>query len=631
MRDQDREEIGELFGVIGSYTADDENKKTILCCNKILVLKSNSTLALGMRANAYWRLGYPKKAMQDRDKIIELQPTDALGWSGRGRLKLKTGQYKSASKDFDKALSLEGFESSRTDIMLQRGTAKRALKLYDEASIDFDFVLNSKPGSGVCDDVNHQSAITRAWMERGILNQNLGRHDEALLDFNKAIELSILYYKKIVIAVLRYRALTYKALGRYEEAIEDLKAELQRLIKDQRPTSDDIHLKKEIEELKRELKKLETSSHARSIPPKTVPQSVSPSAPPAGTQTLQNIVVPSAPQNSQSYYAPPPRIPPPTLQSLRASNTRNLAPSAPVMGAQTQEFLAQRSYSTSNNFDEIALDNNQIIAKGGFGVVYRAQWNQLIVAVKTTNNFEQLDSIKKEYSMLSELQHPNLVHIHGCFARNDIGFCLVMDFYVNGSLNQYLYAPQIWNNTISWRLRCGIEVTQGLVFLHENNLLHLDLKPENVLVREDWHVVITDFGISRKLAMNQTHQTTVSAMGTPAFTAPEIIMPKNSDGKTRYDKSNDIYSLAMLLWCCATEKTPFAGWDHLRVVTAVAIKKEREKIPKEIPKKLAHLIKGCWSHNPSSRPTAAKASAELNEIYAKEIRDPNKNSFPTRK
>jgi sterile alpha motif and leucine zipper-containing kinase AZK len=344
-----------------------------------------------------------------------------------------------------------------------------------------------------------------------------------------------------------------------------------------------------------------------------------------GTQTLHSLrhEVPSVFQNTQSYYAPPVRT------SAPQTVTRSLVPSAPVISEQTQQFLMQKNPSHNNNFDEIALDDNQIIARGGFGFIYRTQWNQTIVAVKTTNNVEQLDSIKKEYDMLSKLEHPNLVHIHGCFTRNNIGFCLVMDFYANSSLNQYLYAPQIWNNSMPWRLRCSIEVTQGLIFLHENNLLHLDLKPENVLVREDWHVVITDFGISRKLAVNQTHQTTMSAMGTPAFTAPEIIAPKNSDGKTRYDRSNDIYSLAVLLWCCVAQKKPFDGWDNMRIMLKVTAKRNnREEMPEGTPRKLAKLIRQCWAQTPSSRPIAASVHAELGSIYAKE---PNKNSVPMKK
>jgi tetratricopeptide (TPR) repeat protein len=319
----------------------------------------------------------------------------------------------------------------------------------------------------------------------------------------------------------------------------------------------------------------------------------------------------------------------PSAPQMGTQTLQNLAPSAPSMSEQTQQFLVQRNQVRNDNYDEIILDNNQVIAKGGFGVVYRAQWNQTIVAVKTNNNFEQLDSIKKEYDMLRELQHPNLVHIHGCFTRNKIGFCLVMDFYVNGSLNQYLYFPEIWLTSDTWRLRCSIEITQGLIFLHENNLLHLDLKPENVLVREDWHVVITDFGISRKLAMNQTHQTTASAMGTPAFTAPEIMAPKNTDGKTRYDRTNDIYSLGILLWCCATQKKPFSGWDNMRIMLKVTAKRNnREEIPEETPKGLAKLIKQCWAQTPASRPSATNVQVELNELYVKKT---NKNSFPLRK
>lgn len=350
-------------------------------------------------------------------------------------------------------------------------------------------------------------------------------------------------------------------------------------------------------------------------PPRQLPTlSLKASAPPAGIQTAQQLYLPPQPL---------PAVPPignRTLQFIAAG--ARPAPSAPP--------------NVSVSLSEIKLNNHEIIGRGGFGVVYRARWGERMVAVKATLDNNNGDALQKEYEDLKLLKpHPHIINIHGYFIRENTGCCLIMDYYPKGSLNKYLYPPvnpgdTAWNIPDTWPLRWGLEISEGLDFLHKNKILHLDLKPENVLVCENWHIVITDFGLSRKLAADQTHQTTLTAAGTPAFTAPEIFA-NSEDGKTRYDSSNDLYSFAMVLWCCVAQKYPFYGWAALKIMNEVANNGFRPEIPKKTPVKLAKLITGCWDARPAKRPTAQQAHEALTEIYKEESRNFNPNLLPTKK
>lgn len=164
------------------------------------------------------------------------------------------------------------------------------------------------------------------------------------------------------------------------------------------------------------------------------------------------------------------------------------------------------------------------MGKGGFGVVYAGVLKDgTKVAVKRLESLTQgTKEFQAEVTILGGLHHNNLVGL--------IGFCaegphriLVYEYMANGSLDQYLSARK--KLPLEWKQRFNIALgaARGLAYLHgecKDTILHLDIKPENILLDENFLAKVSDFGLSTLMGRNETHVIT-TMRGTPGYLAPE--------------------------------------------------------------------------------------------------------------
>jgi len=194
------------------------------------------------------------------------------------------------------------------------------------------------------------------------------------------------------------------------------------------------------------------------------------------------------------------------------------------------------------------------IGAGNHGVVFRARDSQLQreVAIKRFSHFVADDPramrrITREVATLARVSHPHVVTVHDLVHMADgdgeITPHLVMELVEGTSLKDLLAlkGPSL-RSTIVVR-----GVLEGLAACHQAGILHLDIKPANVLVTNDGGVKIVDFGIARAAS-----DATATVAGTPHYMAPEQF-----DG--RADERSDIYSVGCLLYECLTGTPPFQG------------------------------------------------------------------------
>ncbi|XP_023754214.1 U-box domain-containing protein 70 isoform X1 [Lactuca sativa] len=186
----------------------------------------------------------------------------------------------------------------------------------------------------------------------------------------------------------------------------------------------------------------------------------------------------------------------------------------------------------TNNFSK-----EYVIAKGGFGLVYKAQNEHGIIAVKKLDpRFGQGErEFMMEIAMLSAYTHKNLVSL--------VGFCdegdekvLVYKYESNGSLDQHLCRKDL---TWIQRLRICLDVAQGLKYLHndigtQHRILHRDMKSSNILLDENFRAKISDFGLSKVALANVPCTVLISKVcGTPGYVDPEYykhgILTQKSD------------------------------------------------------------------------------------------------------
>lgn len=270
------------------------------------------------------------------------------------------------------------------------------------------------------------------------------------------------------------------------------------------------------------------------------------------------------------------------------------------------------------------------ISRGGYGVVYRARHSdwRIDVAVKCLQFDTPMEegvrnTLLKEAEVLHRARFSHIIQIHGiCNEPEFMG--IVTEYMSNGSLDQLLHQKETYP-VLPWALRLRIlhEIALGVNFLHNMNppLLHHDLKAQNILLDNEFHVKIADFGLSkwRHLTMSKSSGLkSPTAGGTIIYMAPEQYEPNKVK---RADVKHDIYSFAIIMWEVLARKQPFEDATNPVQVMFSVLRGTRpdiseESLPLDIPSRgpLLELITTGWSQNPNERPSFIKCLIELEPI-----------------
>ncbi|XP_076940590.1 cold-responsive protein kinase 1-like [Bidens hawaiensis] len=187
------------------------------------------------------------------------------------------------------------------------------------------------------------------------------------------------------------------------------------------------------------------------------------------------------------------------------------------------------------------------IGQGGFGSVYKGTLKDgLVVAIKvlSADSRQGLREFLNEITVISDIQHENLVKLHGYCVERDQRI-LVYGYLKNGSLDQTLFGSGYCNIRFTWEIRrkICIGVAKGLAYLHEEmqpHIIHRDIKASNILLDEDCTPKISDFGLAKIFPSHLTHVSTRIA-GTQGYLAPEYAI------RGQLTRKADIYSFGVLL------------------------------------------------------------------------------------
>ncbi|XP_026386980.1 LEAF RUST 10 DISEASE-RESISTANCE LOCUS RECEPTOR-LIKE PROTEIN KINASE-like 1.2 isoform X1 [Papaver somniferum] len=206
----------------------------------------------------------------------------------------------------------------------------------------------------------------------------------------------------------------------------------------------------------------------------------------------------------------------------------------------TPIFTYKELEEATNNFD-----SSKELGDGGFGTVYYGKLKDgRAVAVKRLyeNNCKRVEQFMNEVNILSLLRHQNLVSLYGCTSRHSRELLLVYEYVANGTVADHLHGEHSSAGMVTWpiRLSIAIESADALVYLHASDIIHRDVKTNNILLDKNFHVKVADFGLSRLFPNDVTHVST-APQGTPGYVDPDYYQCYQLTDKS------DVYSFGVVL------------------------------------------------------------------------------------
>ncbi|NXY03849.1 ANKK1 protein, partial [Pteruthius melanotis] len=320
-----------------------------------------------------------------------------------------------------------------------------------------------------------------------------------------------------------------------------------------------------------------------------------------------------------------------------------------AMGAERGRQLGSLTVFNKEDFE----DDWVRVASGGFGHVYQVKHRRwrTVYAVKCSPYLLQdssadrtsMNCLMEEASKMEKIKFQHIVTIYGV-CNSPLG--IVMEYMARGSLEGILPTHRM-----SWQLKFRVIHEMGLAmnFLHSMSppLLHLDLKPGNVLLDGNMHVKISDFGLSRWMEQSSRMQYIESSAlrGTLSYIPPEMFLQNSKPPGIKYD----VYSFGIVIWEVLMQKKPYAGkhepcalgrfiaaifpggapracWlfagaNMMAIIVKVAAGKRpglelvRDDWPGECHQ-MVDLMKRCWDQDPKQRPSFADIPVETDVLLA---------------
>ena len=220
-----------------------------------------------------------------------------------------------------------------------------------------------------------------------------------------------------------------------------------------------------------------------------------------------------------------------------------------------QKRIAQTEviFSTNNDVvNENSFEILKMLGRGSYGKVFLVEKkdNKHLFALKVINkidviNKNSFENLKSEKIIMQKLKHNLVVNLEYCFASPSHVF-FAMEFKEGGELYKHLRKVGIFSEDVAKFYASQILV--ALCYLHENNIMYRDMKPENIILDKDGNSCLVDFGISKVMnPKTSTH----SYVGTPDYVAPEILTQKG------HNKSVDVWCFGILLYEMLTGHVPF--------------------------------------------------------------------------
>ncbi|XP_034840966.1 raf homolog serine/threonine-protein kinase Raf isoform X2 [Maniola hyperantus] len=310
-------------------------------------------------------------------------------------------------------------------------------------------------------------------------------------------------------------------------------------------------------------------------------------------------------------------------QSTQASPTGTLRPRR--ARARSADESWKHALSPRESYDDWVIHADEIligarIGSGSFGTVYKAHWHGP-VAVKTLNvktpTPAQLQAFKNEVAVLRKTRHCNILLFMGCVSKPSLA--IVTQWCEGSSLYQHLHVLET-PLPMLYLIDVARQTAQGMDYLHAKNIIHRDLKSNNIFLRDDWSVKIGDFGLatakvrwsdSSTLGGIQWQQPTGSIL----WMAPEVI---RMDEPVPYTFRSDVYAYGIVLFELMAGEVPYTHLNNkdqiLWMVGRGLLRPDARRLRQDAPQALKRLFEDCIKFDREQRPLFRQILASLESM-----------------
>ncbi|KAA8543464.1 hypothetical protein F0562_021041 [Nyssa sinensis] len=267
------------------------------------------------------------------------------------------------------------------------------------------------------------------------------------------------------------------------------------------------------------------------------------------------------------------------------------------------------------------LEELQELGSGTYGTVYHGKWRGTDVAIKRikkscfAGRSSEQERLAKDFwreaQILSNLHHPNVVAFYGVVPDGAGGtLATVTEFMVNGSLRHVLLKR---DRSLDRRkkLIIAMDAAFGMEYLHSKNIVHFDLKCDNLLVnlRDLQRPIckVGDFGLSR---IKRNTLVSGGVRGTLPWMAPELLNGSSS----RVSEKVDVFSFGIAMWEILTGEEPYANMHCGAIIGGIVKNTLRPSIPEWCDPEWRRLMEQCWSADPEARPSFTEITNRLRSM-----------------
>ncbi|KAG8732397.1 hypothetical protein FRC12_019287, partial [Ceratobasidium sp. 428] len=250
--------------------------------------------------------------------------------------------------------------------------------------------------------------------------------------------------------------------------------------------------------------------------------------------------------------------------------------------------------------NDIKIDENSPLGRGGFGTVFKGQWNGATVAVKRLVKDASAETLLREVETWQGLRHPHVVQFFGASPRESPNAFIVSQYLANGNATMYLK-----RNPNADRVKLARETAVGMEYLHSMAIIHGDLKAANVLITDTGGAALADFGLS-EVKQDSTSRADASGnvSGSPRYLSPER-------WKGVLNKASDVYAWAMTTLEIFSDLPPFGYINGVEIIYHLVVRENQRPdrpepelgVQRGLTDDIWFLITKAWEKDPQQRPT----------------------------